>query len=129
MALTILIVDDSRLVRTVINKSLELADVPTEQVFQAANGVEALGILQENPIDLVFADIHMPVMDGVEMIDRIKADPQLQNIPIVIISSDSSKARANYLLSKGINAFIHKPFTPESIREIVDQVIGIDHAS
>ena len=124
MALNILIVDDSETVREVIAKTLNLAKVPVTELYMAANGKEALSILSEKWVDLVFSDINMPVMGGVEMIERMHQDELLKSIPVIVISTEGSATRIEQLKTKGVCAYIRKPFTPELIRKVVDDVMG-----
>jgi len=129
MAFNILVVDDSQMVRAVIAKTLQLAEVPVKELFQAANGKEALDILGNNWIDLVFADINMPVMTGVEMIETMHEDGLLQTVPVIIVSSDGSSTRMDQLKAKGVTAYIRKPFTPELLRSVVDDILEVKHAN
>lgn len=124
MAFNILLVDDSETVRAVIAKTLELAGVPLGELFHASNGKEALDILAEQWIDLVFADINMPVMDGLEMIDKMLEDGLLKTIPVVIISTEGSATRIEQLMEKGVSSYIRKPFTPEKLGKVVEQLVG-----
>ena len=73
MPLDVLVVDDSDVIRAMIMKTLRLAQVPVRTAFEAANGREALDLLEDNWVDLVLADINMPVMDGVEMVEQMRA--------------------------------------------------------
>lgn len=123
MAYNILLVDDSETVRAIISKTLALAGVQTGKILEAANGREALELLESEWIDLVFADINMPVMGGVEMIDKMHQDGLLKTVPVVIVSTEGSKARINDLLAKGVRAYIRKPFTPEAIRNVIEEVL------
>ena len=70
MSFNILIVDDSKTIRSVIKKTLNIARVPVGNLYEAENGKEALNVMNSNWIDLVFADINMPVMNGIEMIKK-----------------------------------------------------------
>ncbi len=128
-ALNILVVDDSQIVRSVIAKSLELAQVPVRMLYQAANGAEALKVLVSHPVDLVFADINMPVMTGVELVERMSRDDLLWSIPIVIVSTEGSATRVQDLRSKGVRAYLRKPFKPESIRAVIEEVMGVTYAN
>ena len=125
MALNILVVDDSTTVRAVIVRSLELAGVPVGNLHQAANGREALAILGAEWIDLVFADINMPVMNGVEMIEKMREDGLLQTIPVIICSTEGSVSRIEQLRASGVRAYIRKPFTPELLRQVVEDTVGV----
>jgi len=126
MSLNILIVDDSAVMRAMVAKTLRAAGMPIGQTLEAENGEKGLSVLADNWIDLVFADINMPVMGGEEMIDRIRANPTWTNLPIIIISTEGSKARIESLRAKGTE-FVHKPFSPEIVRDIVSSLTGIDH--
>lgn len=129
MALNILLVDDSTTVRAVIARSLELAGVPVGNLHQAANGREALAILGREWIDLVFADINMPVMNGVEMIEKMREDGLLQTIPVIICSTEGSVSRIEQLRAAGVRAYIRKPFTPELLRQVVEDTVGVPNDS
>ncbi len=127
MSINVLVVDDSAVMRAMIIKTLKLAGTPLGEVHQAANGQEGLDVLENHWVDVVFADINMPVMDGEEMIDRIRANPALRDLPIVVVSTEGSKTRIQSFHEKDAE-FVHKPFTPEIIRDILEQKLGISHA-
>lgn len=124
MALNVLIVDDSGVMRAMILKTMKMAGLPLGEVYQAGNGQEGLDVLDGNWIDLVIADINMPVMNGEEMIDAMRANPEYENTPIVVISTEGSETRIERLRQKGTQ-FIHKPFTPETIRDTIVEMTGI----
>lgn len=124
MLYNILIVDDSRTTRSVISKTLNLAGLPINELYEAENGRVALEILGKKWIDLVLADINMPEMDGVEMVDRMSKDGLLRTIPVVVVSTEGSQTRIEEMRSKGVKAYIRKPFTPEIIKSIVEDILG-----
>ena len=124
MAYNILIVDDSETVRAVVAKAIEMSGVAVKALLTAANGQEALDILGKEWIDLVFADINMPVMGGVEMVKRMKADSDTKDIPVVIVSTEGSATRIKGLMDSGVRAFLRKPFTPESLKSTIDDIMG-----
>ncbi len=124
MAFTILIVDDSAVVRAAISKSLALSDAPISEVHKAADGKQALDILKDNWIDLVLTDINMPVMDGVTMLKKMREDKILSKIPVVVVSTEGSAERRDELTEMGVHGFIRKPFTPERVSEMVRNVMG-----
>src|SRR5690349_9998918 len=98
MAYNILLVDDSETVRAVIAKALQMADFPLGAVREAGNGQEALALLDKEWIDLVFADLNMPVMGGVEMVFKMKAHDSMKNIPVIVVSTEGSVKRIQTLL-------------------------------
>jgi len=124
MSLNILIVDDSQIVRRVIKKTLDIAEIPYTELHQAGNGKEALDLLDKNWIDLVFTDINMPIMGGVEMIKKLNADEILKDVPIVVVSTEGSASRIDQLKKNGVSAYLRKPVTPEQLRDIVFDLIG-----
>lgn len=127
MPYNILIVDDSETVRAVIARTLEMAGVPVNGLHEASNGEEALKVMASTWIDLVFSDINMPVMTGMEMIERMRKDDLLSTVPVVVVSTEGSKTRIEDLLHKGVRAYIRKPFTPEKVKEIIDDLLGEQH--
>ncbi len=124
MAYNILIVDDSAIVRAVIGKTLRLAGVDVGRIFEAANGREGLDCIAKEWVDLVFADINMPVMNGMEMIDDLAGRGVLRELPVVMVSTERSVTRIEELKTKGVRAYLRKPFTPELIRDVVEKLLG-----
>ncbi|MBU4052730.1 MAG: response regulator [Proteobacteria bacterium] len=123
MALNVLIVDDSGVMRAMIKKTLQMTDIEFGDVLEAKDGQQGLEILKSQWIDLVLADINMPVMNGEEMINQMKADLALKDVPVVVISTEGSETRIERLKEKGVK-FIRKPFTPEIISEVINDLIG-----
>ncbi|MBC2736824.1 MAG: response regulator [Desulfobacteraceae bacterium] len=124
MPLNVLIVDDSSVMRAMIIKTIRMSGLDLGDVYQAGNGKEGLDAARENWVDLVVADINMPIMNGEEMIDQMKADPELSALPTIVISTEGSATRIQRLEKKGVT-FIHKPFTPEIIRDAIQDLTGI----
>lgn len=129
MSLRILIVDDSPIIRSVIEKNIKLCGLPVEQCLHAGNGQEALDQMQNQWIDLTLVDINMPVMNGVELIQRMKADDLLRTIPIVVASTEGSETRISELRHQGIAGYLRKPFTPEHFKEVITQTLEQNHAA
>jgi len=124
MPYNILIVDDSRTIRSVIKKTLDIAGVPVGDLYEAENGKEALDVMNSNWIDLIFADINMPVMSGIEMVKKMSEDNILDKTPVIIVSTEGSKTRIDDLLELGVRAYFRKPINPEELRNIVKEVMG-----
>ncbi len=123
MSLNMLVVDDSAVMRSMVTKTLGMAGLDIGEVHEAANGQEGLDALGENWIDLVLVDINMPVMNGEEMIDRMRESDLWKDMRIIVISTEGSQTRIEGLRQKGVE-FIHKPFTPEAIREAIKNTTG-----
>lgn len=127
MAYNILVVDDSRTVRTMISKTLGLSGIPIHELHEAENGAKALGVLEKAWIDLVLTDINMPEMNGIEMVQRMSEDGILKTVPVVVISTEGSQTRIDQLRNLGICGYIRKPFTPEAIKDVVTDVLENRH--
>lgn len=126
MSLNVLVVDDSSVMRAMIAKTLRLSGLPLGETYQAANGEEALRTLGDGAVDLALVDLNMPVMGGEELIDRIREQRETADLPIIIVSTEGSFTRINLLRQKGAE-FVHKPFTPETLRDMVAEVTGATH--
>ncbi len=127
MAFNILIVDDSKTIRSILTKTLKLTKLEINQIFEACNGKEALECLQGNWIDLVLTDLNMPVMSGVDLINTMAKDGLLKDVPVIVISTDGSATRIDELKDKGVREYIRKPFTPETVGEIIDKILEVTH--
>ena len=123
MAYNVLIVDDSMMMRQMVAKTLQIANLPIGQIFKAANGREALQLLKDHWIDIVLADINMPEMNGIEMVQKMLKDGLLGKIPVIIVSTERSVTRIDELRAAGVRAFINKPFTPEAINKVVTEIL------
>lgn len=129
MAYNILIVDDSATIRAMIKRTITMAGVPVEKMYEAANGKLAMDVLRANPMSIVFADLNMPEMGGMELTAQIRANPAWNNLPVIIVSSESMEKRIAALQAQGINGYVHKPFTPEQIRNAIEQVLKVANAA
>lgn len=128
MALNILIVDDSAVVRAMILKTLRASGIDVGEAHQAANGQAGLEELASHWVDMVFVDINMPVMNGEEMVNKVRENPLWADMPIIVVSTEGSETRIERLQQKGAH-FVHKPFSPEVVRELVNNIIGASHES
>lgn len=126
MSLNVLVVDDSSVMRSMIIKTLRLSGVPLGEILEASNGKEGLDLLEENWVDLALVDINMPVMNGEEMIDRVRENPEMASLPVVVVSTESSETRIETLQKKGAK-FVHKPFTPEALGRTIVNVTGVSY--
>ncbi|MBP8984774.1 MAG: response regulator [Syntrophobacterales bacterium] len=127
MSFNVLIVDDSSSMRAVIRKIISISGFKVGRCYEAANGREALDILSENWVDVIISDINMPGVSGLDMLDHLKADDLLKDIPVIVVSTEGSDERIRSVMSKGAKRFVRKPFLPEDIRKILYEVIGVDN--
>ena len=115
MSASILIVDDSIILRKSIRKAVRQAGAAEESIFEAGNGQEALAVIAKTPIDLVLLDLNMPVMDGETFARALRMDESKNHIIIVVVSTESNQERLNRLKALGVNGYLHKPFEPEDL--------------
>ncbi|MDD5722999.1 MAG: response regulator [Syntrophales bacterium] len=125
MAFNILIVDDSRSMRSVIKKVIYMSGFKTDQCLEAANGREALELLSSHWVDIILSDINMPEMNGFEMLEALRKDSLLKSIPVVVISTEGREDRMREAVALGAKSFIKKPFLPEDIKRVLYEVIGV----
>jgi two-component system, chemotaxis family, chemotaxis protein CheY len=119
-----LIVDDSSVMRKIVERSLRQAGVELENVLEAGNGAEALAAVSKNRVDLILCDINMPVMDGLEFVRSLGTVENAKGVPVVMITTEGSESHVVQALSAGARGYIRKPFTPEQVKEHVLPVLG-----
>jgi len=124
MSIRTLIVDDSSVMRKIVDRSLRQAGIEMSQVFEAGNGAEALGVLQANRVDLILCDINMPVMDGLEFIKQLATVENATGTPIVMITTEGSEAHVVQALACGARGYIRKPFTADQVKEHVIPILA-----
>ena len=123
--LTLLVVDDSAVMRRMVVKSLSIGGLPIGKVFEADGGERALDILNQQWIDLVLCDINMPNMNGIELVERMVADTLTAKVPVVMVTTERSEERIRQLERLGVTAYLNKPFRPEDLAQTVREVLGL----
>lgn len=124
MSFNLLIVDDSAIVRSVLKKTIAITDLDIGTILEAGNGEEALEVLKSNWVDLIFLDINMPKMNGMEFMSRLRNDEKLESTPVIVVSTEGSKERKDELFGHDIKAYLRKPVTAEQLTQTVKQVLG-----
>jgi len=117
MALDVLIVDDSAAIRKILQRVLLQTDVTLGKVLEAGDGLEALETLKSNKVGLILSDINMPKMDGLQLLEHLKADQEYRDVPVVMITTEGSQAKVMEAVTLGAAGYIRKPFTAEQIKE------------
>ncbi len=126
MAYNILIVDDSIPMRAVIKKTIKASGFNVGEVFEAADGKEALEIMRREWLDLVISDYNMPEMNGLAMLVEMKKDEVLRSVPVVMVTTEGSRERVDLFMKMGVTDYVKKPFTPEEVRSKLDRIMGED---
>jgi two-component system chemotaxis response regulator CheY len=124
MSYSILIVDDSLPMRSVIKKTFKTAGYGSSEFHEAANGQEAIEVMKNGWIDIVMTDYNMPVMNGLDFLQTIKKDDLLKEIPVVVISTEGNEEKIKEFMDSGAEGYITKPFTPEAIRDLLTSILG-----
>ncbi len=125
MAANVLVVDDSGTMRGMIKRTLSISGLEIGEIYEAANGIEALAEMARHSISVVLLDINMPVMNGVQLVSRIRDDERLRHIPVIIASTEGSETRINQLMEAGARGFVRKPFRPEQLRDVLAPFVGL----
>ncbi len=121
----ILIVDDSSVMRKIVERSLRQAGLDLAEVVEAGNGIEALAAVREGTFDLILSDINMPAMDGIEFLRQLGSIETAKGTPVVMVTTEGSESRVVEALSIGAKGYIRKPFTPDQIKERVTPLLGV----
>jgi two-component system chemotaxis response regulator CheY len=127
MAYNVLIVDDSATMRALIRKILVISGFDIGEYFEGANGREALGILEDNWVDIILSDLHMPEMDGTALVKALKNHQLWRNIPVVLITTEARPEIITPFMNLGVQDYIQKPFRPETIRQKLTGILGEAH--
>jgi two-component system, chemotaxis family, chemotaxis protein CheY len=127
MAFHLMIVDDSPAMRAFIARVVWLSGLDVAVCLQAANGEEALDMLRTNWTDIVLTDVNMPVMNGEQFVRCMGEDEMLRTIPVVVVSTDGSENRVERMMSLGAKGYVKKPFSPELLRQTIEQILGVNN--
>ncbi|HXS76580.1 MAG TPA: response regulator [Terracidiphilus sp.] len=115
----VLIVDDSSVMRKIVERSLRQAGVDPFVTFEAGSGVDGLEVLKARKVDLILSDINMPSMDGLEFVRQIRTRQLAAGVPIVMITTESSEEHVKQAIEAGASGYIRKPFTADQVKQRV----------
>ncbi|HEY9248896.1 MAG TPA: response regulator [Rariglobus sp.] len=122
MRYKILTVDDSKTVRIIVKKAFKTYDC---EIIEAANGVEGLATAAKEHPDVILLDVTMPVMDGVEMLTKLKSDPALKGIPVIMLTAEGGRDNVLKIAKIGVRDYIVKPFKEDLLMEKVGRIIDL----
>ncbi|MGD8781796.1 MAG: response regulator [Ignavibacteria bacterium] len=120
MKKTILTVDDSPSIRQMVNFTLKEAGY---DVIEASNGKEALNKIEQHDFNMIFTDLNMPVMDGLELIKEVRLKPKYRFIPIIMLTTESQLEKKSEGKKAGATGWIVKPFNPEQLIGVTKKVL------
>ncbi len=119
-----MIVDDSATMRKIVLRTLRQAGHGGADVVEASDGVEALAKLEGGPVDLIFSDVNMPNMNGVELVGKVREIDGLTGIPIIMVTTEGGQDAINEAIKAGANGYVTKPFTSDTLADEVAKVMG-----
>lgn len=120
-----LIIDDSSVMRKIVERMLRQAGLESMIVHEAGSGNEGLELLKEKKVDLILSDINMPAMDGLEFLRQLRSRDLAPGIPVVMITTESSEEHVRQAILAGAQGYIRKPFTAEQVKERVVPLVKV----
>ncbi|MDR3723809.1 MAG: response regulator [Terracidiphilus sp.] len=121
-----LIVDDSSVMRKIVERALRQAGLEPLVVHEAGSGTEGIDLLRSKTVDLILSDINMPMMDGLEFLRQVRLQNLAPGVPVVMITTESSEEHVKQAILAGAQGYIRKPFTAEQVKE---RVLPLIHAA
>jgi two-component system cell cycle response regulator len=122
MPTKILSVDDSRTIRMIVGRAFKTYDC---QICEAGNGEEGLAAAAREKPDLIILDVTMPVMDGVTMLGKLKEDPALKTIPVIMLTAESGRENVLQIAKLGVRDYLVKPFKEEQLIEKAGRIVTL----
>ncbi|HSE40834.1 MAG TPA: response regulator [Acidobacteriota bacterium] len=119
--ITFLVVDDSPTMRQLITFSLKR--FKGCNIIEAVDGVDALKKLQTTKVDVILVDINMPVMDGLKLVSLVRQDPKINQLPVIIITTEGAEEDRQRGLALGANAYIVKPIQSSHLLKTINEVL------
>lgn len=126
MAFNLLIVDDSVSIRQIIKRVISLSGFDSGNIYEAENGLAAFKVLAGKQVDIVLSDIHMPEMDGIVLLEKIKNNKALCDIPVIMVTTEAREQLVRKVMELGASGYITKPFHPEEIKRLLQKVLGVE---
>lgn len=121
-ALKVLIVDDQNSVRQMTRITLE--EIGVRNIHEAENGKAAMGTAGLQPLDLIISDYNMPEMDGLELLRAVRGHPMARKVPFILVTGRGDRELVVKAAEAGVNNYVIKPFTPQILRDKIEQVMG-----
>jgi two-component system chemotaxis response regulator CheY len=118
---TVLVVDDSRIMRNIVKNTFSELKIPC-QFLEAANGKDALAVLQSQTVNLILLDWNMPELSGIDFLKMVRAMDQYKNLPIIMVTSESAKYNVIEALKTGATDYIIKPINEKTFTEKLSKI-------
>mgnify|MGYP006300449621 FL=1 len=121
--LKILVVEDSSTMRNIIVNALRELEI--ENILQADDGNKALELLREKEVDLILCDWKMPEMSGLEVLQSVRSDPKLQDLPFIMITAEAQKDNVVAAIKQGVSNYVIKPFDCRKLKEKIEKTLAL----
>ena len=118
----ILVVDDFKTMRKIIKNIL--TQLGFKNIIEADDGTTALELLKKQKVDLIISDWNMPKMNGLELLKTVRSDDNLKDIRFIMVTAEAQKENVIEAIKHGVNQYVVKPFTPETLKEKLEKVFG-----
>jgi len=118
----ILVVDDFKTMRKIIKNIL--TQLGFKNIIEADDGTTALELLKKQKVDLIISDWNMPKMNGLELLKSVRSDDNLKDIRFIMVTAEAQKESVIEAIKHGVNQYVVKPFTPETLKEKLEKVFG-----
>lgn len=122
MSRRVIIADDSALARMFLRRCLEISGLSEAEFVEVGDGLEALEVLKKDRIDLVVTDLTMPNMTGLELVRSIDSNPDIDALPILVVTSSGNEEQRKELLDLGASAILSKPISPPVVSEALAKI-------
>ncbi len=123
--MNILIVDDSRIMRNIVKNSLSQSKTFYFETIEAANGADALNIIKRGGIDLLLLDWNMPMLNGIDLVKKLRAMEEYKKLPIIMITSEAAKYNVIEAVKAGVNDYLIKPIQDKDLTKKIEQVLSV----
>lgn len=121
----ILVVDDSRIMRNIVKNCVSGGQLPSSEFFEAADGKQALEIIEKEQLDLVLLDWNMPNLNGIELVKLLRGKERFKLLPIIMITSEAAKYNVIEAVKAGVNDYVIKPVSEAFLIDKIKKVKGI----
>ena len=122
VSINVLVVDDFATMRRIVKGVLK--DLGFKNIIEADNGVSALKELKTEEIGLIVCDWNMPKMTGLDLLKTVRSDDKFKEIPFIMVTAEGQKENVVKAIKAGVSNYIVKPFTPETLKEKLEKVLG-----
>ena len=122
VAMKVLVVDDQNSVRQMTRITLE--QIGIRHIREAENGVTAMETASLQPLDLIISDYNMPEMDGLALLRAVRGHPVARKVPFILLTGRGDRELVVKAANAGVNNYLIKPFTADTLRQKIEQVVG-----